>query len=199
MIREKPESELFQIAASQGGYFTAYQARKVGYSEKNHAYYVNAGHWTREWRGIYRLNRFPLAEDSQYSLWGVWSLNRKGFVQGVYSHETALALFGLTDVQPEKLHMTFPRGHRRVGDIPDALILHHADIAPSECEDRMGYRVTNPHRTLTDLLRSMTLSPEFIRQALQEAQKKGVLTLTQYQTLKETPRIGPRLKVIMGE
>lgn len=125
-------------------------------------------------------------------------MNRKGIAQGVYSHETALALFGLTDVQPEKLHMTFPRGHRRVGDIPDALILHHADIDPSECEERLGYRVTNPHRTLTDLLRSMTLLPEFIKQALQEAQKEGLLTLSQYQTLKEIPRIGSRIRAIMG-
>ncbi len=199
MSKERPESELFQIAASQGGYFTAYQARMVGYSEKNHAYHVKAGHWIREWRGVYRLCRFPLAEDSQYSLWGVWSMNRKGLVQGIYSHETALALFDLTDVQPEKIHMTFPRGHRRSGDIPDALILHHADIDRGESEERMGYRVTTPLRTMTDLFRSMTLSPEFIRQALQEAQNKGFLTLQQVQTLRETPRIGPRLKAIMGE
>lgn len=34
MNRGKPEIELYRIAASQGGYFTAYQARMAGYSKK---------------------------------------------------------------------------------------------------------------------------------------------------------------------
>ena len=199
MKREKPEERLFQIAASQGGYFTAFQAREAGYIEKNHTYHVISGNWIREWRGVYRLSRFHLAEDSQFSLWGVWSMSRQGVVQGVYSHETALSLFGLADVQPERLHMTFPRGHKRSGEVPNTLILHHANLDPLECEERMGYRVTNPFRTMADLLRSMTLSPEFIRQAFEEALRTGALTITQFQTLRDTPRIGVRLKMYMGE
>ena len=199
MKGDKPEERLFRVAAVQGGYFTAFQAREAGYIETNHTYHVLSGNWIREWRGVFRLSRFPLAEDSQYSLWGVWSMNRKGIVQGVYSHETALNLFDLSDVQPERLHMTFPRGHKRNGEIPNTLILHHADIDPLECEERMGYRVTIPFRTMADLLRSMTLSPELIRQAFEEALRTGALTMLQFQTLREAPRIGVRLKMCMGE
>ena len=103
MKKKSPEEKLFQIAALQGGYFTALQAKEAGFRDANHRYHVKAGNWIREWRGIYRLARYPLQENSQYSLWGIWSCNRKGVPQGTYSHETALALYELSDVMPEKL------------------------------------------------------------------------------------------------
>ena len=192
------ESALFEIASAQGGYFTAFQAVDAGFSNKNHRYHVEVGNWIREWRGIYRLNRFPLREDAQYSLWGVWSMNRKGIPQGVYSYETALSIFELSDVQPEKLHMTVPRGYRRHSKIPKVLHLHHSIIEPFEYEERNGYRVTKPYRTIIDLVRSMTVSPEFIKQTVEQAIDRGYLTHAQYRTLKEMKRVGPRLKEILG-
>jgi predicted transcriptional regulator of viral defense system len=199
MKTNNSESALFEIASSQGGYFTAFQAKHAGFSEKNHLYHVRAGNWIREWRGIYRLVRFPLQEDAQYSLWGIWSLNRTGVLQGVFSHETALSLFDLSDLQPEKLHMTVPRGYRRHSEIPKILILHHATIEPSECEERRGYRVTKPFRTIADIVRAQAVSPEFIKQAVNQALKKGYLTHAQYRKLKDQPRIGRRLSEIMAE
>jgi predicted transcriptional regulator of viral defense system len=198
MKTNNSESALFEIASAQGGYFTALQAKHTGFSEKNHLYHVRAGNWIREWRGIYRLVRFPLQDDAQYSLWGIWSLNRRGMLQGVFSHETALSLFELSDLQPEKLHMTVPRGYRRHSEIPKILILHHATIDPSECEERRGYRVTKPFRTITDIVRAQGVSPEFIKQAVNQALNKGYLTHAQYRKLKDQPRIGRRLSEIMG-
>jgi len=199
MKNNSSETNLFEIASAQGGYFAAFQARQAGFSNKNHPYHVQAGNWIRECRAIYRLARFPLRDDAHYSLWGVWSMNRKGVPQGVYSHETALSLFELSDLQPEKLHMTVPRGYRRHSEIPKVLHLHHASIGPSDYEERDGYRVTKPNRTIIDIVRSMAISPEFIRQAVEQALDKGYLTRAQYRALKEVKRIGPRLKKIMGD
>ena len=119
-------------------------------------------------------------------------------IQGVYSHETALALFDLTDLQPEKFHMTLPRGHRRFGEIPPILELHHTDMDEDEFEERPGYRVTRPFRTVTDLVRSMTLSPEFIRQAVNQSLERGLLSRSRFNQLLDKPRVGARLKSIMG-
>jgi predicted transcriptional regulator of viral defense system len=193
------EESLFKTASIQGGYFTALQAKQAGFSNKNHLYHVHAGNWIRECRGIYRLARFPLQENAQYSLLGVWSLNRKGIPQGIYSHETALSLFDLSDLQSEKLHMTVPRGYRRHSIIPKVLQLHHANIELSECEERNGYRVTKPYRTIADIVRARTISPEFIKQAVQQALDKGYLTHAQYRALKDMPRVGRRLSEIMGD
>jgi predicted transcriptional regulator of viral defense system len=199
MNKESLKDLLYKIAAGQGGYFTARQAVSAGFSGKNHAYYVKRGTWTREWRGIYRLVRYPIPDDAHYALWGVWSLNNKGEVQGVYSHETALSIFDLSDVQPTKMHMILPRGCRRHGTIPPVLILHHAELKPSEFEERSGYRVTKPFRTIADLVRARTISPEFLKQAVQQALERGSLPRSHYRMLKEMPRIGRRLRDIMGD
>ena len=199
MKSENPEERLFQIAAIQGGYFTALQAKQAGFRDNNHAYHVRAGNWARKWRGIYRLARYPLQDDDQYALWGVWSSNRQGVIQGAYSHETALALYDLSDVMPAKLHLTVPRGFRRHGTVPEVLLLHYATIERAECEERGGYRVTKAFRTIMDIVRSRTMSPEFIKQAVQQALDRGYLTQDQYRTLKNMPRIGSGLREIMGD
>ena len=131
MSKIDSEEKLFRIAAAQGGYFTALQAKQAGFSDNNHSFHLRAGNWIREWRGIYRLARYPLQDDAQYALWGVWTSDRHGKRRGAYSHETALSLYGLSDLQPTKLHVTVPRGYRRHGSIPEILCLHHADVKVS--------------------------------------------------------------------
>lgn len=101
MNSSNSEDPLFKTASLQGGCFTALQAKQAGFSNKNHLYHVRAGNWILDTRisGDLSTGRFPLQEDAQYSFWGVWSLNRKGILQGVYSYETALSLFELSDLQ----------------------------------------------------------------------------------------------------
>lgn len=193
------EDTLFSIAAEQGGYFTAFQAQAAGYTATNHPYHVTVGNWIREWRGIYRLSRFPLQADTLYSLWGVWSINHKGTFLGVYSHETALALHELSDLQPEKMHMTVPRGYRRHSEVPNVLQLHFISLSPDECEKRNGYLVTNPDRTIIDILQEGSVSPEFIRQAVTQALDRGLITRSRYRSMVEMKRVGRKLKQIMGE
>ena len=130
---------------------------------------------------------------------GMWSMNRKGEILGVYSHETALSMFELSDVNPVKLHMTVPRDFRRHSKIPEVLKLHYSKIGASEYDDHGGYKVTKPHRTIADLIRCGTISNEFIIQAVKEGLQRGVLTHKQYSNLKEMPRVGSLLKKIMGE
>ena len=116
-----PRSELFTVADDQQGYFTAQQAEKAGYRKSNHSYHVKAGNWIREGRGIYRLAAFPRTDDSQLIVLSLWSRNRQGRPMGVYSHETALSIHNLSDAMPAKLHMTVPKGFRRVSPIPKAM------------------------------------------------------------------------------
>src|SRR5207244_1021307 len=91
---------LFQTAEPQQGLFTAQQAEEAGYLRTNHVYHVKTGDWIREERGIYRLALFPQTRDQQRTTYALWSKNRKGEIQGVYSHETALAHYELSDVNP---------------------------------------------------------------------------------------------------
>lgn len=173
---QENQAALFAIAETQGGFFTAKQAEAAGFDRTNHAYHVRSGNWTREYRGIYRLRQYPLAPDSDLILWSLWSRGRDDIPQGVYSHETALRILDLSDNMPAKLHMTVPAKFRRGAEIPAILALYHANLAPADVQEREGFRVTRPIRTILDLVAAGRLSSDLLKQACDEARRRGLIT-----------------------
>jgi len=167
---------LFQLASLQDGFFTTKQAISVGYNTNGHPYHVKSGNWIRELRGIYRLANFPTGDRPDLMLWYLWSRNRKEEPQGIYSHESALALHELTDVNPDKLYMTVPVNFRRSTHIPDIVVLHYGDITVEEVDHMHGVKVTNAMRTIIDIIREGTLSEDLIKQAINEATNQGMVT-----------------------
>ncbi len=182
MNREK-ENTLYEIVATQAGYFTAQQANEAGFRYTNHPYYIKAGAWIKEWRGIYRLARFPEPDDGQYALWSLWSRNRKGEIQGVYTHETALSMFDISDANPVKLHMTVPPGFRKTAEIPKVLVLYKHRIEPGSYEQRTGYNVLKPLPNVLMLIGEGNISEEILIQALRDGIKKGYFLKNQLQKL----------------
>lgn len=167
--------ELFELAESQQGFFTAKQAESVGYLKTNHSYHVKAGNWLREARGIYRLAQFPRTSDQQKILYSLWSQDRQGQVLGVYSHETALAHYEISDVNPSRLDMTVPKSFRRTAKIPKILRLHYGDLTKGMILESRGFLVTKPNRTISDIITCGWVPFEIIRQAVIEASKLGLL------------------------
>jgi hypothetical protein len=170
---------LFELAQQQQGYFTTKQAKAAGFAENTHPYHVQAGNWIREPRGIYRLALFPATDRPDLALWSLWSSNRKEEVEGVYSHQTAISLFNLSDLNPTKLHMTVPRSFRRNSEIPIILVLHYEDLPASDVQTGPGYKYTRPLRTILDLIESGEVERNFIRQALTQAVDREMTTLQQ--------------------
>jgi len=170
------QDRLFAIAESQDGYFTMAQALEAGFASNTHSYHVKAGNWVREYRGIYRLRRFPVSENGYLVLWSLWSRDRHGQPQGVYSHETALQLRDLSDANPSKIHMTVPPGFRRNSVIPPVLVLHKAKLDPSEIVRERGYAMTRPMRAILDLAESGAADRDQIARALGEGLRRGLVT-----------------------
>jgi predicted transcriptional regulator of viral defense system len=181
---------LFDLAEQQQGFFTTKQAKAAGFAENTHPYHVQAGNWIREHRGIYRLALFPAPDRPDLVLWSLWSRNRKEEVDGVYSHQTALSLYELSDLNPAKLHMTVPARFRRNSDIPGIVVLHYRDLLKSEIQAGPGYNYTRPLRTILDLIEAGTAERTFLRQALRQAVDRGLITRQQLQIaeLSETAR-----------
>src|ERR1700731_1959183 len=167
---------LYEVAQSQQGFFTTKQAIRSGFAEKTHAYHVNAGNWIREHRGIYRLADFPAPERPDLMLWYLWSQNRQEVPQGTYSHDTALSLHELSDIMPSKLHMTVPKHFRRNSKIPEILVLHRADLSGGDIQEMHGVRATCPLRTILDLLQTGNVDRNLIRQAIDEAMRRGLIS-----------------------
>jgi predicted transcriptional regulator of viral defense system len=174
---------LYETAQSQQGFFTTKQATRAGFAEKTHAYHVKVRNWIREHRGIYRLADFPTAERPDLMLWYLWSQNRQEVPEGTYSHDTALSLHELSDIMPSKLHMTVPKRFRRNSRIPEVLILHRADLAEGDLQEMQGVRVTRPLRTILDLLQAGQVDPSLIRQAIDEAMRRGLVSWKQIDSL----------------
>lgn len=175
-VAKEAAKRLYEIVESQQGYFTAKQAKKAGYLEEAHVYHVKAGNWIRERRGIYRLAQFPPSDRPDLVLWYLWSRNREDVPQGVFSHQTALGIYELSDVNPSTLHMTVPKGFRRSVPIPKTLVLHFDDLPDTEVESMRGFRVTKPLRTIMDCLKDGSLSIDLVSQAFHEAMTRGLIT-----------------------
>lgn len=175
--RHRDSSErLFAIAEGQQGYFTAKQAEAAGFDKKNHHYHVRSSNWVRECRGVYRLAKFPVAEHPDMIAWSLWSRDRSDKPQGVYSHETALSVYNLSDLMPAKLHMTVPPEFRRNASIPGVLVLHRGRLHDDEIEAMQGFRVTRPLKTIADLIEAGEVSPDHLQQAVRQAVERGLLS-----------------------
>lgn len=168
--------KLYQIASEQDGYFTTKQAKISGYDTNSHSYHVKSGNWIREHRGIYRLSNYPMGERPELMLWYLWSRNRQEKCQGIYSHETALSLFELTDINPSQLHMTVPKNFRRNSQLPPLLILYFDDIPADKTDHMHGVKVASPMRTIMDIINEGTYSNNMIMQSISEALSRGLIT-----------------------
>jgi predicted transcriptional regulator of viral defense system len=178
------ERRLFEIAEGQEGFFTTKQAKAAGFAENTHPYHVQVGNWIREHRGIYRLALFPIAEHPDLVKWALWSRNRNEVTEGVYSHQTALSLYELSDLNPAKLHMTVPTHFRRNSAIPGILVLHFADLPDEDVQTAQGFKRTRPLRTILDLIEADTVERAFLRQALRQALDRGLINRHQIKSVK---------------
>jgi predicted transcriptional regulator of viral defense system len=163
-----------EIAEAQQGFFTTKQAKAAGFAENTHPYHVQVGNWIREYRGIYSLALFPIAEHPDLVKWALWSRNRNEVTEGVYSHQTALSLYELSDLNPAKLHMTVPTHFRRNSEIPGILVLYYADLPDQDVRTAQGFKYTRPLRTILDLIEADTVERVFLRQALRQRSIVGL-------------------------
>lgn len=168
------KQELFEVASLQQGYFTAQQAVRAGFSYRMHSHYKQSGQWLEIDRGVFRFAQFPNSPDEDYVRWSLWSRDRKGEPQAVFSHDSALAIHGLSDIMPSKIHFTVPSGFRK--KTPKGCVVHKGKVPSNEKEQREGFFVTTPLRTIIDSAES-DLSMDYLQQAIKEACDKGMLQI----------------------
>lgn len=162
--------QLYQTAETQAGYFTTTQARLAGFSDALLSHHAHSGLFERICPGVYRLKRFPASPHED--LFIAWL--RAGS-RAVISHDSALALYSLSDLLPFEMHLTVPRtaSRRHPG-----LRLHTNRLEPEEITNFAGLPVTTVPRTIVDMAAS-GLGEELIEQAISEAIRRGLATSDQ--------------------
>jgi len=187
---ESPDHErLFQIASEQGGYFTAAQARRCGFSRALLAHHSGeGGRFLRVRRGLYRFRQYP--PSPREDVLAAWlAVDRE---QAVVSHESALELLRLSDVVPEAVHLTVPRSRRYRPSSPGVRVhTTTRELAPPDVVVRDGMRVTSPVRSIVDAAEAGT-APEQVITAVAQAMDRGVAT--QAQLLAAARKRGPRVE-----
>ncbi len=174
--------KLYQIAEAQAGYFTTAQAVAAGVDRPRLSRFAAAGRLQRLRRGVYRLSHFPRSRHED--LFIAWLETGP---DSVISHDSALALYDLSDILPTAIHVTVPRtaSRRRSG-----LRLHTNRISHEEITSYEGLPVTTVPRTIADVT-SSGLSDELVAQAVREAVAQGLALPNEIEIAAE--RRGPRV------
>ena len=98
---------------------------------------------------------------------------------------------------PAKIHMTVPRSFRRHSQVPQVLVLHFGQIFSNEIEEREGYRVTKPMRTIIDLALEEMVSTDIIRQAIREGKQRGIITPRVVESYLSNPNLDDQVRIII--
>lgn len=177
---------LYDAAAPQAGYFTLAQGKAAGYSPELLQYYVRVGKLERAGRALFRLVHFPPSEHEDLVIDWLWSAR-----EGVFSHETALMLEGLSDALPANRHLTLPiTWKRRRLRIPPGLVLHFSEVLPEEITWIGPLPLTTPLRTIIDCLQAH-VEPALVRQAMTQSIKRGLFSPADLQSVLEAhPALG---------
>lgn len=177
---------LFSQAAEQGGYFTAAQAKEIGYSYQAQAHHVGAGNWLRIDRGLFRLAEWVPDLHDDLIRWTLWSK-----VRAVVSHESALSVHEIGELESPRVQLTVPPGFR-MRDA--AVVLHHAELPQGDVVERTGFRLTSAVRSLVDVAAG-TADDDQLARAIQEARVAGLLTLRQLRTRAEAVDLRAALRI----
>ena len=158
------QDRLYALAESQAGYFTSAQARAVGVSNQELHYLRGRGSVMQVAHGIQRLVRFPVSRHEDVLVAVLWA-----GPGAVASRETALAVYGIGGIVPQRIHVTLPGPFRGVRY---GVEVHRAPLVADEITVREGVPVTTPTRAIADVA---TTQPHLAEIALRDALESGLV------------------------
>jgi predicted transcriptional regulator of viral defense system len=176
-------NQLFELAQGQAGYFTTREAAEHHIGTALLTHHARTGRIRHAGRGVFRFAQYPpSAREELVPLW-LWSDR-----QGVFSHETALSLLGLSDLAPTHVDLTVPRAwNKRRLKVPEGLMLHFDDIDEADRTAWEAVPCTGLVRTLNDCS-GAGVEEQFLAQAVREATRRGQLIASDRERLRPVLR-----------
>jgi predicted transcriptional regulator of viral defense system len=171
---------LYLLAEDQYGFFTTREAASLGIRPGAVTKMAARDQIKQVHRGVYRLTNFPRSPFDQYVAATLWPVG----VRGVLSHESALELYGLSDVNPSRIHITVPSSHRVRRTVPELYVVHRADLNPEESLTYEGVPVVIPVRAIEESIAD-GLRDDLLIQALDTARDKGFVRESDDQRLRD--------------
>lgn len=148
----KKINPILKIAKENNGFVTTQQVVDLGFQRGTLKYLSDVGKLERVTRGIYILPEF--LEDEFYCI-------QNRFKRGVFSHDTALFLHGLSDRTPNAFCMTFPRNYNDSSPKTENIRsfrctedLYNLGIIEMKSPSGNTIKVYSVEKTLCDILRT---------------------------------------------
>ena len=176
--RSLARDDLWEIAVDQHGFVTAQQAAEHGVSKHALQMLVHRGTLDRVTFGVYRFPRFPVGEFDPYMLAVLWTRAP----EAALSHETALSAYGISDVNPSRIHVTVGR-HRRIRRAGgEGYAVHYEDLIPQQLTWWQEIPTVTPATAVEQCIESGT--PTYlVRQAIDRGHARGYLAKDEHTAL----------------
>jgi predicted transcriptional regulator of viral defense system len=161
---------LLNHAQQQYGYLTPDDARELEINPTQLRLMAARHTLEHVGHGLYRMPMVPVTQLDAYMkavLWTGW--------RGVLSHETALELHELCDVNPSAIHLTVPRGFRTRKSVPEIYRLHRFDLDSAKVGWHQGISIVTPERAILGGI-EQALGWQLIDQAIETARARGLIT-----------------------
>ena len=177
--------ELYALAEEHDGLLRSKEARALGILDSVLVRLTQRGRLERMSRGVYRIAHYPVDRFTQYREAVLWAqASHHGEERVALSHETALLLYGISDVNPSRVHLTVPKAVRLRRKHPEWIMIHRADLTVPEISQHEGMPVTTVERSIMDVL-STTHRTDIARQAITDALREGLLSTAQASGLRK--------------
>lgn len=159
---------------------TASQARALGIRDSVLARLTQRGKLERVAREVYRIPYFPADRLSQYREAVLWARASHGPEQVALSHETALGVYGISDVNPSRVHLTVPKDARLRRRKPKWIVIHRGNLPASDVTTHEGLPVVA--KSVLDVMNA-TGRLGVARQAIKDARKEGYISAAELNRL----------------
>lgn len=172
----KANHPLLKIAQNQSGLFTSQQAVSAGIDSRNHSYHLKAGNWSKEGKGIYKLNLIQEDSRKKFFFFQLLMRSKRGELVGTFSYETALYLMGFKINTPDPPQITIPIHFRR-NVSEHKIVIHYENLNPADRIKKNNLYITSVEKTFQDLLLNNTVyHPEWIKQQFKQAIEQNVIS-----------------------
>ncbi len=170
---------LFELASDQFGFITTTDVRDLGGTAQVLVDMERHGHVDRHSNGLYRFRSFPTDARDELMAATLWSRRL-----GVISHDSALDLWELCDVNPARIHLTLPRAARLRRRQPPHYKVHQRDLEDGDITNVEGIAVVSAHRAILDGI-ERHLDNRLIDQATDNARRRGLITAEELRSIAE--------------
>ncbi|MDR2565913.1 MAG: type IV toxin-antitoxin system AbiEi family antitoxin domain-containing protein [Bifidobacteriaceae bacterium] len=177
VIRTQLE-RLREVAMDQHGFVTTAQALGEGVTHAELSKLVARDRLDRVAHGVYRVPQVPETDSDRYALAVLWT----GAPEACLSHDTALMAWDITDINPDRTHLTVAKGRRLRRAGAGSYVVHHEDLASGDLAWWRGIRVTNVPTTIRQCI-DAEVPTYLIRQALERAGRTSLLRPADQQRL----------------